>query len=422
MFKVGYFALICAASIFWPNFDKGVFFSGIARWPPEGGPDFASHFGTWDAAHYLLLSKVGYAKNSASCAFYPLWPLAIRFVANLTGADHLIVGLLLANGFSLAGWLLFYYNTSRRFGESVASLALILLITFPGSLFYQFVYSESLFFLILMLLFFGLERNQSCVALLAAFLLPLTRGVGVFSILPIVWHAFRHKQVGIFPIRGFRPWPKIFMRSGHSQTSCGAAASVQHREHRTVQMPGRTSSVWCFKIAKAIWCQTNYRNVAIVFAPIMGLLTYFCLIKLWTGNPFEGLQAQKYWRNIHSIRNLWNLPKFVVGFLSPDAWHAFKGSVLDRGLFLILMYTLPRIWRLGKDMLIWAYVLGILPAMSGTFVSFTRFESIVFPMFVALASFFYEAKNKFLLLIVITVSVTLHAILVWRFVNFRWAG
>ncbi len=32
---------------------------------------------------------------------------------------------------------------ARRFGEGVAALALVLLIIFPGSLFYQFVYTES---------------------------------------------------------------------------------------------------------------------------------------------------------------------------------------------------------------------------------------------------------------------------------------
>ena len=63
-------------------------------------------------------------------------------------------------------------------------------------------------------------------------------------------------------------------------------------------------------------------------------------------------------------------------------------------MFIILLYTLPLKWRLGKDLLVWTYVLGIMPAMSGAFISFTRYESPAFPMFIALAVFFVGTKRS----------------------------
>ena len=57
-------------------------------------------------------------------------------------------------------------------------------------------------------------------------------------------------------------------------------------------------------------------------------------------------------------------------------------------MFLVLVYTLPVVWRLGKDLVVWTYVLGILPAMSGTFTSYTRFAAVAFPLFVAVAGLF----------------------------------
>jgi hypothetical protein len=156
-------------------------------------------------------------------------------------------------------------------------------------------------------------------------------------------------------------------------------------------------------------------------APPLGWAAYLALMGHWTGNPFEGMEAQKYW-GAHAISNLWNVPKFVLGFFEPTHWHAFKGSVLDRCLFLGLLYSLPLIGRQGKDLLVWTCVLGILPAMSGTFVSFTRFESTVFPLFLALAAFTVSRKTRGLFPCLVGALAILHLVLLWRFVNYRWAG
>jgi hypothetical protein len=133
------------------------------------------------------------------------------------------------------------------------------------------------------------------------------------------------------------------------------------------------------------------------------------------------MQAQKYW-GVHSVSHLWNLPTFVVGFFEPTTWHDFNGSLLDRCAFLLLVYSVPQIWRLGKDMVLWTYVLGIIPAMSGTFVSFIRFESTVFPVFIGLAAFFAGSRRQFPRFLFLTFCITFHLLLLWRFVNFRWAG
>ena len=141
----------------------------------------------------------------------------------------------------------------------------------------------------------------------------------------------------------------------------------------------------------------------------------------WTGDPFDGFAAQRYWAT-HSIWNLVNVPKFVMGLLSPTDWHAYAGSLLDRCLFVVLLYALPVIWRLGKDQIIWAYVLGIMPAMSGMFTSYVRFEAVVFPLFLALGAFLGKPGRRCALVSVLGVSFVLQMWLLWRFVNFHWAG
>ncbi|MCF7669347.1 MAG: hypothetical protein K9N48_06180 [Verrucomicrobia bacterium] len=374
--------IICAICIY-SNFDKHQY-NSVRHWPIKSEPTVSSYFGTWDAAHYLYLSVEGYDKGVNSCAFYPLWPMLIRWSNGLTGANHIVVGMVLANLFSLVGWVVFFAIVARRFDERTALWALALLIIFPGSLFYQFIYSESLFFMLLMLLWFGLERQRDTLAWIAGFLLPLTRGVGVFCVLPIGWYWLMRQRWD-----WLNKWN--WLKEEHYRVSTCEQDTGDEGE------------------------------LMVLAAPILGWAAYLTLMWNMTGNPFEGIVAQKHW-GVHSISNLWNIPKFVIGFFDASTLHSFQGSMLDRAAFVLVVYCLPLIWRLGKDLVVWTYVLGILPAMSGTFVSNIRFESVAFPVFIALAVFFLGKRRKCPLLIFTATSIILHTILVWRFVNFRWAG
>ncbi len=448
--KVAYWAVVLTAVGLWSDFDTNRAAQIQEYWFPAGRPseprgEWERHFATWDAEHYLYLSAAGYAAGVRSIAFYPLWPMVIRATAALTGLSHPLMGLVLANVCSLGGWLLFHRVTARRLGEKLADAALAVLVVFPGALFFQFLYSESLFFLLLMGLWWGLERRRYGVAWGAAFLAPLARGVGVFAVLPIGWHALSVASpawLGRLQAWRGRQWEKLGARSqepeGGRQGVEGRLASKDagggekrgvrsqesgERQGSTESRPTRGGSAPALPYQNVGGSATAsaYRPWALLAAPLVGWGCYLALMWHWTGNPFAGLEAQKYWQ-VHSIGNLWDVPKFVAGFFEVSAWHEFRGSVLDRCLFILLVYTLPMIWRLGKDMAVWTYVLGILPAMSGTFTSFTRFESCAFPLFIALAAFFTGWKRKWPLVLFIIFSATLHAVLLWRFVNFRWAG
>ncbi len=141
----------------------------------------------------------------------------------------------------------------------------------------------------------------------------------------------------------------------------------------------------------------------------------------WTGDALEGIEAQKQF-GVQSIHNLFDPIRFVKLLLNPTDWHAFTGSLLDRCAFILLIYCFPLIWKLDKSWCIWAFSLGAVPAASGGFTSFTRFASVEFPLFIALGVFLTKAGMRWWRWLVLVTFVTLHLILVWRFVNFRWAG
>lgn len=403
-FKACYLGLVAGAVMLWGEMHYQWYELAADRWPE--GPSIGAHFATGGAVSYLRISEEGYSRGDPNCAFYPLWPTLIRWAAPLTGGDRVAAGLVLSNLCSLVAWVLCFERVRRRWGTAAAHWALLALIVFPGSLFYQFLYTESLFLLLVVLLWWGLEEKRWVLAWGAAFLLPLTRAIGVFAILPIAWAALT-----TLPPQRWWSYSRFPRLRGSSPPSV------------------RVWSPW-----------------ALLTAPLLGWAAYLFLMQLWTGNRWEGFEAQQYW-GAHSVWNLVNIPKFVVGFFTPTRWHGFGGSVLDRGAFLLLLYTLPLIWRLDKGLLVWTYWLGILPAMSGTFTSYTRFASCAFPIFLAIGVFLggggggvRDEKSswdsqlsagsvwrlpkwiwwcRWGLLAVFAVG---HTVLVWRFVNFRWAG
>lgn len=397
LFKATYIVLLSAALLSWPTFKRDdIFHSAWANWTPEGYLTFGSHFGTWDAEHYLFLSREGYKSGLGVCAFYPLYPLLIRWVSAATGGHDILTGMVVANLFSSAAFLLFFRMVARRYGEKVALLALALLLAFPGSLFYQFIYTESLFLLLLILFCFALEREHRPLALVTGFLLPLTRAVGIFCVFPLLWLMF------------FRSPPAWLVALANRKTWAGRIARFVGP--RVGDSPVLSSARW--RGAGAVW---------LVLAPLMGWAAYFLLMQKWTGNAFEGIEAQKKF-GVQSIHHLFDPVGFVTQLFNPTQWHGFRGSVLDRCGFILVIYCLPLIWKLDKSWCLWAFFLGVVPAVSGGFASYTRFASVVFPLFVALAVFLSKPGRRWTCWLVLTTFVTLHLILVWRFVNYRWAG
>ena len=171
-----------------------------------------------------------------------------------------------------------------------------------------------------------MEGRRYGAAVLAAFLLPLTRGVGGFCVVPIVWH-----WVVLLPERWLPAWDWL----------------RRERKWALGQLPARSGELW-------------FRSL-LLLAPMAGWGCYLGLMWHWTENPFEGLQAQKYWGNTHAVSHLWDVFGFAAGFFEATGWHGFRGSLLDRMGFLLLLVCLPVMGRQGKDLWTWAYMLGIAP-------------------------------------------------------------
>lgn len=279
---------------------------------------------TWDAQHYMHLSKYGYEPGKSSNTFWPLFPAAMALLQGVTGMSPLAGGLIVSNVCSFAGLWVFYRYVERKFSARLAESSTLFLLAFPTAFYLSLVYSESLFLLLAFTFFHALEREKSSVATAVAFLLPLARPTGVFIAVPfLVWLIIRRR----WQLRWVMPLVAI-----------GA-----------------------------------------------GLAVYFGVLEMTTGNAFEAFRIQRNFVAQGSLAKIVDVAGMVETLLTPAPLRNFTGSLFDRIWFLLYLGSLYLVWRLDRVLFAYAAVIGLVPAASLSFMSFSRHVLLAFPMFIAWA-------------------------------------
>jgi hypothetical protein len=413
MYKGALLLLIVAA--YWGELDVARFGAVVARWPQTDGPTLSTRVSTWDIAHYLRLSQEGYEAGSQSCAFYPLWPLVIRANAFVTRIEPLVASLLLANVLSIIGLWLFYRLVERRCGPAISRDSLVLMLAFPGALFFSFPYTESLYLVILMLFFWGLELNRWFWVAVAGFLLPLTRAVGIFIVLPLAWYLYEEWRRADAATGGSTRGDEILGNNSRVEPLNRGSRRESALAFLDFRWSGLTSA------ATRLTGMIAHRHWLLLLCPLLGYATYFGTMYAWTGNAFEGFEAQKAYPNSPSISNMFDIPAFWSAFTNVQSLDGMLDSALDRGFFLLFLALLPAVWKLNRTWFWYTLPTGLIPALSNYFLSYRRFIMVLFPLFIVLAQLLAKGPRWMLWYYVILLAA-LQAWAVTRFVNFHWAG
>lgn len=132
----------------------------------------------WDALHYLHIARQGY-DNEIVSAFFPLYPLLGRVVGGLLGGDAL-AGLLLVSRLAfLLALVLLYKMTAEKFGDEIATFAIILTALYPMGVYWFAPYPLSLaLFLSLASLRCAMQKRW-LLAVLAGLAAGLTHGTTI---------------------------------------------------------------------------------------------------------------------------------------------------------------------------------------------------------------------------------------------------
>jgi hypothetical protein len=149
----------------------------------------------WDAVWFLSIANGGYdGVDSPRHAFFPLYPLLSRAVAELGGGGATAV-LLASYAVSLAAFfaalVLLHRLTTLELGRRAAWPTLLLLCVFPASLYFGAPYSESLFLLCSVGAFYAARTGNWAWAGVAAAGASATRSAGVLLLLPLAFIYYR---------------------------------------------------------------------------------------------------------------------------------------------------------------------------------------------------------------------------------------
>src|SRR3990167_3950249 len=104
-------------------------------------PKFLTAFANFDGAHYLLIAKNGYTQYQQ--AFFPLYPLLIRWLSPFFLNNHLLTGLLISNVSFLLG--LYFFSKYLKLAinnQQLTIWSIVFLLVFPTSFFFGAVYTE----------------------------------------------------------------------------------------------------------------------------------------------------------------------------------------------------------------------------------------------------------------------------------------
>ena len=321
-------------------------------------PSFFSALSNFDGVHYLLIAREGY--NQYQQAFFPMYPILIKYVSVLFWGNHLLTGILLSNGFFLGAILMLngYLKTIKyeTLNTKHITWTILLLIIFPTSFFFGAVYTESLFLFLFISSLYFLKKERYFYAALFAYLASLTRFIGVFLFIPIF-----------------------------------------------------VSHLLLFKSKKA----PPISHLLSFISPFLGLITYSLYLWKTTGDPLFFLNSQ--WAfGAHRSSNIILLPQVLFRYFKiffTAAWNfQYWISVFEFFtfcfFFVILIYDLFSNlkfidhWKLKIEnydrfaLNIFSFANLLLPTLTGTFSSIPRYSLLSLSFFLALGRIGNENIKK----------------------------
>jgi hypothetical protein len=162
---------------------------------PLGPSGFLGYWAHWDGAWYAQIATEGYGERAPeSTAFFPLYPMLVRFGGGLLGGPALWGVLISLLCTTLA--LFFVYRVAEKLYDARAARAATLALAFfPTAFFLSAVYTEALFLMLTAgAVWAASVRRDLLLAGVFGALAAATRNVGVLLLIPLLFEWLTHRR------------------------------------------------------------------------------------------------------------------------------------------------------------------------------------------------------------------------------------
>lgn len=354
------FVFIIGVIFLWKIFLFLPEFIGRQLIPQRSGFIGETPWANFDGTHYLSIAKDGYFQYEH--AFFPLFPLLIRYIEKILRITYLQSALIIVPVFLVASFFFLYKLAMLDLKKKSARWVIALLLAFPTSFFLLSVYSESLFLALSIGSFYAARKKRWVIAGILGGLASATRFVGIFLFIALIVEYFyqnRSKEDIVNKIRVF------------------------------------------------------IKNAWGIFLIPLGLLSYMYYLHRSIGDAFSFIHSQSAFGANRSSGEIILLPQVLFRYANIlltiptsnyDFWIALFELVM---FFLFLFFLIIRIRTMRMSYLIYSFFVVIVPTLSGTLSSEPRYLLAGFPMFIFLATIEREWVKYMLLVTGIILEVML---------------
>ncbi|OGF98890.1 hypothetical protein A2153_00700 [Candidatus Gottesmanbacteria bacterium RBG_16_38_7b] len=339
----------------------------------KGQFNFLRALGQFDAQWYLKIADSGYPENPTvivmedktvmdglTYAFFPLYPLILS-VLNILFNNIEITAFIFTQVMLIANFISLYYVVNDLYGENIAYKTVFLLFLFPFSIFFRSFFSELVFLPLLIWYSYFLIQRKWFITSVFTGLLIITRSPGLFLIpltLILLFFDLIKRKLNIIRV--------IFY-------------------------------LLIISVPFSVWLFFNY---------------------YMTGRMLYWLEVRNSWFSSESIINTvsYNLLLLKSFFNLPLL--ALHGSRIDSLIiiysFIMLFYGL----KFLRKELWWISFLLLTPLLFTDTTSFSRYQTVSFPLFVYLAS---TLNRRWFA----AIASVFYAVLLFAshyFINWYWLG
>jgi len=154
------------------------FLFSIKILPTNSGFLSSTRFANFDGTHYLAIAENGYEHFQQ--AFFPLYPILIRYTSKSLSLQYELSGLFISN----VSFFLFLYFLQKyllsKFNKKITTWIVFCFISLPMSFFMQTVYTESLFLFLAILAIFFFNNKKFLLCFIVLGFLSAVRVNGIF--------------------------------------------------------------------------------------------------------------------------------------------------------------------------------------------------------------------------------------------------
>jgi hypothetical protein len=307
----------------------------------------------WDTGWYIGIAIDGYhwvpARSGIqqNIAFFPLYPMLMRYGALLLGRELLWTGVLIS-WVSFFGALIYLYRFAReRFGAEAAAASAAFLSCYPFALYFSTAYTESLFLLTIVAACYHFERNELWKAGFWALLAGLARPNG--CLLSVV--------LGLMALRPSFTAPVALETVGPSTLAA---------------------------LRNLSWARAADR-LAVAALPGIGMMIYSTYIYTLTGNPLQWASQNTAWGRVY--RGLDLLFTEQARIIGGEGLYTYASTrTVDAFHLMAVLFTAVTLWpvarRLGLPYAVMLAVNVLPPLLMGGLISIGRVTAVLFPAFV----------------------------------------